>query len=218
MGRPPNSEGRDTRRDILDAALELFAEQGFSGTSMRQIARAVGVRESALYHHFESKEALFNGLMEAFVPNVGEFFDQLDVNVIAQVGVPVMLRTFAHNILEEWATPRQRKWVRIVMTEGPRLIAARQLDLSTFVERIAGEFAKLFARLMQKGLVREADPAVVAHEWMAGMMMIRLRLIAFTPGAVDMKRVKAMADAHVDFFWTAARPEMKRTFTQRVRP
>src|SRR3954471_15479210 len=63
MGRPKNSEGRDTRQDILDAALDLFAENGFFGTSMREIARAVGVRESALYHHFTSKEALFEALM-----------------------------------------------------------------------------------------------------------------------------------------------------------
>ena len=46
--RPVAGEARDTRREILDTALELFAEHGFHATSIRAIARAVGVRESAL--------------------------------------------------------------------------------------------------------------------------------------------------------------------------
>jgi AcrR family transcriptional regulator len=54
MGRPSKDEARKTREDILSAALDLFAEQGFAGTSVRQIAQAVGVAESALYYHFRS--------------------------------------------------------------------------------------------------------------------------------------------------------------------
>ena len=64
MGRPARDEQRDTRKEILEAALDLFSQSGFAGTSMRQIARAVGVRESALYHHFPSKEAIFVDLVE----------------------------------------------------------------------------------------------------------------------------------------------------------
>lgn len=63
MGRPRQTEARDTRQEVLDAALELFAEKGYFGASLRDIARAVGVRESALYHYFSSKEALFEELV-----------------------------------------------------------------------------------------------------------------------------------------------------------
>ena len=68
MARPRKSEGRETRREILDAALDLFAVGGYFGTSMRQIARAVGVRESALYHHFAAKEAILEGLLAELGP------------------------------------------------------------------------------------------------------------------------------------------------------
>ena len=50
---------------ILDAALDLFAAKGFFGTSLRDVATAVGVRESALYNYFPGKHALFEALIAA---------------------------------------------------------------------------------------------------------------------------------------------------------
>lgn len=55
-------DGRPTRERISSAALELFAEKGFDGTSVRDIARAAGIAEGALYRHFPSKEALARSL------------------------------------------------------------------------------------------------------------------------------------------------------------
>ena len=49
----------DTRERILDAALDLFIEQGYDKTSLREIAERVGVTKAALYYHFESKEEIF---------------------------------------------------------------------------------------------------------------------------------------------------------------
>lgn len=49
----------DRRRDVLLAAAQLFAERGYRGTSVRDIAQSVGVLGGSLYHHFKSKEALF---------------------------------------------------------------------------------------------------------------------------------------------------------------
>ena len=63
MARPRNADGQRTRQAILDAALDLFAQKGFFGTSLRDVATAVGVRESALYNYFPSKDALFEALI-----------------------------------------------------------------------------------------------------------------------------------------------------------
>ncbi len=64
-GRP---EGQDTRTRILDAAERLFAEQGFAGTSLRQITREAGVNLAAVNYHFGSREQLIH---EVFARLVG---------------------------------------------------------------------------------------------------------------------------------------------------
>jgi AcrR family transcriptional regulator len=51
-----------TRERILDVALELFTDQGFDGTSMREIAERLGISKPAIYYHFASKEELLMAL------------------------------------------------------------------------------------------------------------------------------------------------------------
>jgi len=53
------SDPKSRRQDILDHAVSLFLDQGYAGTSMADLARAVGIQKASLYHHFPSKEVLF---------------------------------------------------------------------------------------------------------------------------------------------------------------
>jgi TetR/AcrR family transcriptional regulator, fatty acid metabolism regulator protein len=57
---------QDARDQILDAALALFARQGFAHTSMNDIVRASGVSKGGVYWHFQSKEALILAIFDAF--------------------------------------------------------------------------------------------------------------------------------------------------------
>ena len=62
----------NTKREILDAALELFSVQGFEATSISQIASAVGIRKASLYSHFENKQAILDTLVKAVFEHYGE--------------------------------------------------------------------------------------------------------------------------------------------------
>ena len=55
---------RNTKELILLEALKLFADKGYEGVSVRDIAAEVGIRQSSLYKHFESKQDIFNTLVE----------------------------------------------------------------------------------------------------------------------------------------------------------
>lgn len=56
------AEGRDTRARIKSVALELFTEQGYDKTSLREIAERLGVTKAALYYHFKSKEEIVDSI------------------------------------------------------------------------------------------------------------------------------------------------------------
>ncbi len=64
----------DTRQRIQDVALELFAEQGYEKTSLREIAERLDVTKAALYYHFKTKEeilvSIFDDLTQPILDSV----------------------------------------------------------------------------------------------------------------------------------------------------
>jgi len=66
----PERRGEHTRERILDAAEALFADRGFEGTALRDVAARVGIRTPSLYNHFPSKEALYSAVLERVVEPV----------------------------------------------------------------------------------------------------------------------------------------------------
>ena len=71
------AERTDTRRRIQEVALELFTEQGYEGTSLREIAERLGVTKAALYYHFKSKEEIVSSFVEDGMQRVVSILDWL---------------------------------------------------------------------------------------------------------------------------------------------
>lgn len=120
-----HSEGRRTqasrraatRAALLDAARELFAERGFAGAGREEIVARAGVTRGALYHHFASKEALFQAVYE-------QVEDELTAEVAAAalaVGDDAMaqLRAGSLAFLDAAARPDVR---RIVLLDAPSVL------------------------------------------------------------------------------------------------
>ncbi len=63
--------GRATREQIVDAAMALFAANGYDDTSIEAVLHAAGVSRGSLYHHFASKDALFWAVLERIEERVG---------------------------------------------------------------------------------------------------------------------------------------------------
>jgi AcrR family transcriptional regulator len=70
-----------TRRDeLLDIAAKLFAERGFKNTTVRDIADAAGILSGSLYHHFDSKEAMVDELLDTFQTELWKRYDEIEAS------------------------------------------------------------------------------------------------------------------------------------------
>jgi AcrR family transcriptional regulator len=65
-------KGRETRERLIATGHELFGEHGYEGTSIEAILERAGVARGALYHHFSSKEALFDAVLDRLVAQIAD--------------------------------------------------------------------------------------------------------------------------------------------------
>ncbi len=147
----PN-DPRSTRDQILDEALLCFADAGYEGTSLNDIAAGVGIRRPSLLHHFPSKEALYQ---EVFEHLLGDWFDRLTTAIGAPPAgwdkVELVLRTgfrfFADN-------PNYVRMVRREAIDGGEHLA---IDLASVLRPMFDLAAEYFERQMELGVFTPQD-------------------------------------------------------------
>ena len=68
-----------TKERITEEALTLFAEKGYKGTSVKNIADAVGIKDASLYNHFKSKQEIFESIVELISKDISDLSQTLGV-------------------------------------------------------------------------------------------------------------------------------------------
>ena len=68
-----------TKEKITEEALTLFAEKGYKGTSVKNIADAVGIKDASLYNHFKSKQEIFDSIVELVSKHISGLSESLGV-------------------------------------------------------------------------------------------------------------------------------------------
>jgi len=215
MARPKNADGQRTRQAIVDAALDLFADKGFFGTSLRDVAKAVGVRESALYNYFAGKDALFDALLQAHETTKSERLTTFAEGPIADGRA--LLEQLAVTTLEAFVEPREQKLFRILMSDGVRLAKLGRFNL---YERMASgrvSMAVILDRLMREGWLRRADTHLLGIAFMSPLVTWR-QLHAIDADLPMIKNPRVYAKQHVGLFLQgAAASSVRRPVASRAR-
>jgi AcrR family transcriptional regulator len=200
-GRPSKASAGDTKTALRQAALRLFARHGYSGTSIRAIAREVGLSESVLYAHFDSKRAIFDSVLAELGPRSSvDVVENLDAE-LDEADPPRYLRELVAAFLDEWDRLDARLLISFMTRDG--LVHSRELQEGLLAMRASA--AQLFERWIDAGLVPAelGAPEDLALSFTAPIGLIRLMYMH--ADATDDERAAARSDIlrHVEIFTRA---------------
>ena len=155
----------DTKERILEAALELFSQNGYAGTNIRELSASLGLVKSGVYKHYESKEAIWNALLDQMIAYYEDHF-----------GSPERLPPVPDSLEELTQMTMQRvnftvrderiiKTRKVLTLEQFRDDRARELATKHFLTGLTNMFTHVFAGMMDKGLLRRDDPGMLAFAY-----------------------------------------------------
>ena len=158
---------KDTKERILTAALDMFSQNGYAGTNIRELAASVGLVKSSTYKHFESKEEIWNALLDEMIAYYGERFGSTEhlppVPDSLEELVQMTMRLVDFTVHDEKVI-KTRKLLTIEQFRDDR---ARALATKHFLTSLTEIFTRIFSGMMDKGLLRRDDPAMVAFAYTA---------------------------------------------------
>ena len=167
-GRPKNPLSRD---ELLLIAQLAFAERGYAGASMRDIAERAGIRKSSLFHHFESKGALHAAVFDALLTDLGGLLQGLQgdwLQQLDQLGDRVVNHLGTHPHV-----------ARLLMREIVASESALKGPSANAVALTVQATAAFLSEGMGQGLIAQADPGHLA------MSIIGLHLTWFAAPTVS---------------------------------
>ena len=154
----PPGQRRDRREDILSASLQLFAEKGFHGTSMRDIAREADITEGLIYHYFASKRDLFRAIIEehSFLPllrTLPDLAEQLDLR-----GLLIVLARGFFDVLHQ-----NKQLTRLLLQEVQVFPEEKEAFFADAVGQSIGVLGSILEDRMNDRAKASVDPQVAAR-------------------------------------------------------
>ena len=156
---------KDTKERILMAALDMFSKKGYEGTNIRELAASLGLVKSGIYKHYESKEAIWNALLDRMIAYYGERFGSAEhlppVPDSLEDFVSMTMRMVNLTIHDEQIV----KTRKVLTLEQYRDERARDLATKHFLTGLTEMFTHFFSGMMDNDLLKKDDPAMLAFAY-----------------------------------------------------
>lgn len=154
-----------TKSLILDEALVMFAENGYKGTNLRDLAAQLGLSKSALYKHYKSKEDIWNCLLDRMESYYAEHFGS-ESNLPPQpksceelLVVTMQMIRFTVN------DPKIILTRKLLLTEQFHDERVKKLATKHFLEGTQKIFAVIFEKMMVDGFMKKDNPETLSFSY-----------------------------------------------------
>ena len=185
---------KDTKEKILTKALELFSQKGYEGTNINELMGSVGLVKSAMYRHFNSKEEIWNALLDRLIAYYEERFgspEKLPSVPESPEELLAMTMRMVNFTVHDETVVMTRKLLTIEQYRDER---ARKLATKHFLTGLTEMFSHVFSGMMEKGLLRRENPELLAFSYTAPISAL-IHLCDREPDRTDdaLDRIEAFA-------------------------
>lgn len=193
-------EHKNTKQQIFDVAVELFHQKGYAGTTIREIARMVGIKESSIYNHYQNKEEIFGCILDDFKKGIASNRPSENelVNLVAAISPAEIIKLiFLKYVRNEEV--KYDKIARIIFIEQYINERAGDFFMKYLVEEPIAYYERILTMLAAAGRIEDADYTSLTEELHYGFLGLMMEHAHAKIGEQrDDKMLQKMV-RHVDF-------------------
>ena len=191
----------DTKQRILETALELFAQNGYLGTSMNDIANRLGITKGALYKHYAGKQEILDSIVERMERNDYERAEEYEMPEAQPdgfadkyVNTPIdKIKAYSMAQFDHWTketfSSNFRKMLTLEQYRDPKLAGL-------YHDYLAAGPAEYMSAVFRKFTDSDESAMQTALEFYGPMFL----LYSVYDGAEDKEKIAPMLNAHIDRF------------------
>lgn len=183
----------DTSQTILQVAQQLFIKQGYTATSMREIAEGAGIGKATIYHHFRDKQTIALKLLDDVIQKMQSGLDVIQAEQDPCQRIEVAAKLTLGFLFDS------AELLQIVRREVPGARETMKRELVIFFTRFSSLLEEAFIRGMEAGIFRPIDPSETARVFLTMIqgnfaMLILLGIRASDPE----KAVASLLDVFIN--------------------
>jgi len=196
-----SSKGSKTKEKILKISLKLFSTKGYKATTVRDIAGAMGVKQSALYNHFKNKDEIFETLIGSLTSSaIVTLFEGKDTQELQKQG-----KTILSNIATTFKLlsfdGKNEALYRLLMQEIFRNERVREIYNEYFYQENVKKLSGILFGMMQTEQIKSFDPLLLANEFFSPLFFYQMQVTLLKLDKKSTSSVVSMFEKHVDMFW-----------------
>ena len=195
------TKGSKTKEKILKVSLKLFATKGYKATTVRDIAGAMGVKQSALYNHFKNKdeilETLISNLTSSAIVTLFEGKESQELHTQGKALLSSIAMTFKLLSFDK----QNEALYKLLMQEIFRNERIRDIYNEHFYQENVKKLSGIFFGMMQEELIKSSDPLLLANEFFSPLFFYQMQVTLLKLDAKSTSSVVSMFEKHVDYFW-----------------
>ena len=209
-----NLAKKSTKELILEVALKLFSTKGYKSTTVRDIAKEVGIQQSGLYNHFKNKDAILEALISDLMNSaIVKLFENRNIEEIANSG-----KSFLFSIATTFKLisfdKKNEALFKLLMQELYKNSKIRNTYNEFFYQSNVKKLSSVFFTMMQKDKIKHSDPLLLANEFFAPLFFYQMQVHLLKIDGRSTSSIVTMFEKHVDYFWSTIKlPQNEQIFT-----